>query len=56
MGLDLSGNGSPETMYDEGDRNLAVGLYRVGNNSVVDHRRPTARRDSDISANSGGEK
>jgi len=24
MGLDLSGNGS-ETMYDEGDGNLAVG-------------------------------
>jgi len=24
MGLDLSGNGSSETMYDEGDRNLAV--------------------------------
>jgi len=25
MGLDLSGNGSPETMYDEGDGNPAVG-------------------------------
>jgi len=25
MGLDLSGNGSSETMYDEGDGNLAVG-------------------------------
>jgi len=25
MGLDLSGNGSSEIMYDEGDRNLAVG-------------------------------
>jgi len=25
MGLDLSGNGSPEIMYDEGDGNLAVG-------------------------------
>jgi len=24
MGLGLSGNGSPETMYDEGDQNLAV--------------------------------
>ena len=24
MGLDLSGNGSSETMYDEGDGNLAV--------------------------------
>jgi len=24
MGLDLSGNGSSETMFDEGDRNLAV--------------------------------
>jgi len=33
MGLDLSGNGLSETMYDEGDRNLAV-----GNNSVVEHR------------------
>jgi len=40
MGLDLSGNGSPETVHVEGDRNLAVGLYRVGNNSVVDHRNP----------------
>ena len=27
-----------ETMHDEGDRNLAVGYSRVGNNSVVDHR------------------
>ena len=25
MGLDLSGNSSSETMYDEGDGNLAVG-------------------------------
>jgi len=25
MGLDLSGNGPSETMYDEGDGNLAVG-------------------------------
>jgi len=25
MGLDLSGNGSSETMYDEGDGNPAVG-------------------------------
>jgi len=25
MGLDLSGNGSSETMYDKGDQNLAVG-------------------------------
>ena len=25
MGLDLSGNGSSETVYDEGDGNLAVG-------------------------------
>jgi len=25
MGLDMSGNGSSETMYDEGDGNLAVG-------------------------------
>jgi len=25
MGLDLSGNGSSETVYDEGDRNQAVG-------------------------------
>ena len=25
MDLDLSGNGSSETMYDEGDRNQAVG-------------------------------
>ena len=25
MVLDLSGNGSPETTYDEGDQNLAVG-------------------------------
>jgi len=25
MGLDLSGNGSPEIMFDEGDGNLAVG-------------------------------
>jgi len=25
MGLDLSGNGSSEPMYDEGDGNLAVG-------------------------------
>jgi len=25
MGLDLSGNGSAETTYDEGDQNLAVG-------------------------------
>jgi len=25
MGLDLSRNGSSETMYDEGDRKLAVG-------------------------------
>jgi len=25
MGLDLSGNGSSEIMYDEGDGNLAVG-------------------------------
>jgi len=25
MGLDLSGNGSSETMNDEGDGNLAVG-------------------------------
>ena len=25
MGFDLSGNGSSETMYDEGDGNLAVG-------------------------------
>jgi len=25
MGLDLSGNASPETIYDEGDGNLAVG-------------------------------
>ena len=33
MGLDLSGNSSSETMYDDGDRNLAV-----GDNSVVDHR------------------
>ena len=33
MGLDLSGNGSSETMYDEGDRNLAV-----SNSSVVDYR------------------
>jgi len=24
MGLDLCGNGSSETMYDEGDGNLAV--------------------------------
>jgi len=27
MGLDLSGNGSSETMYDEGDRNMAVVGY-----------------------------
>jgi len=25
MGLDLSGNGSSDTTYDKGDRNLAVG-------------------------------
>jgi len=25
MGLDLSGNGSSEAMYEEGDQNLAVG-------------------------------
>jgi len=25
MGLDRSGNGSLEIVYDEGDRNLAVG-------------------------------
>jgi len=25
MGLDLCGSGSPETAYDEGDGNLAVG-------------------------------
>jgi len=25
MGLDLSRNGSSETMYDEGDQNLAAG-------------------------------
>jgi len=25
MGLDLTGNGSPGTMYDEGGGNLAVG-------------------------------
>ena len=29
MGLDLSGNGSSETMYDEGDRNLALGLVTM---------------------------
>jgi len=29
MGLDLSGNGSAETMYDEGDGNLAVGYNSV---------------------------
>jgi len=28
MGLDLSGNGSSETMYDEQDRNLAEGQYK----------------------------
>jgi len=33
MGLDLSGNGSSETMYDEGDRNLAVGI--VGSVTTV---------------------
>jgi len=27
MGLDLSGNGSSETTYDEGDGNLAVRYY-----------------------------
>jgi len=37
MGLDLSVNGSSEAVYDEGDRNLAVGYSRVGNSSVVDH-------------------
>jgi len=35
MGRDVSGNGSSESMYDEGDQNLD---RRVGNNSVVDHR------------------
>ena len=36
MGLDLSRKGLLETMYDEGDVNLADS--RVGNSSVVDHR------------------
>jgi len=36
MGLDLSRNGSSETMYDKGDQNLAVGS--VGNSSVANHR------------------
>jgi len=39
MGLDLSGNGSPETVYDEGDRNLAVGS-RVGINTNENNKRP----------------
>ena len=29
MDLDLPGNGSSETMYDEGDRNLAVQLFTL---------------------------
>ena len=33
MGLDLSGNGSSEPMYDEGDGNLAVGI--VGSVTIV---------------------
>ena len=33
MGLDLSGNGSSETMCDEGDGNLAVGI--VGSVTIV---------------------
>ena len=37
MGLDLPGNGSSETVYDQGDRNLAADS-RVNSNSVVDHR------------------
>jgi len=38
MGLDLSGNCSTETTYDEVDGNLAVPYGRVSYNSVVDHR------------------
>jgi len=32
MGRDVSGNGSSESMYDEGDQNLD---RRVGNNTLV---------------------
>jgi len=35
MGLNLSGNGSSETMYDEGDWN-PTSDSRVGNSSVVE--------------------
>jgi len=35
MGLDLSGNGSSETMHFEVDRNLAVGLNSTHTNSGV---------------------
>jgi len=38
MGLDLSGNGSSQTMYDGRDWKLAVIDIRVGNSSVVDHK------------------
>ena len=33
MGLDLSGNGSSEPMYDKGDGNLAVGI--IGSVTIV---------------------
>jgi len=43
MGLDLSGNGSTETMYNEHDffKEIETWLLdsRVDNNSVVDRRR-----------------
>ena len=37
MGLDLSGNGSTETMYDE-EIETWLSDSRVGNNSVLEHR------------------
>ena len=38
MGLDLPGNDSSETMYDEGKIETWLSDSRVGNNSAVDHR------------------
>ena len=36
MGLDLSGNGSSETMYDEGDGNLLTTAI-IADYATVDH-------------------